>query len=57
VFGLLGIRNGIDMHEFIEIEVNGIMNVGEQEDRGVEVIRYGAKGGMVSSPMGKTRRS
>jgi len=37
-----------------QIEVNEIMNVGEQEHRGVEVIRYGAKGGMVLSPMGKT---
>ena len=29
-----------------QIEVNEIVNVGEQEHRGVEVIRYGAKGGM-----------
>ena len=50
------------MHEFIETaggNKNEIMNVGEQEHRGVEfnVIRYGAKGGTVSSPMGKTTRS
>ena len=64
VFDLLGIRDGIDMHEYFEtaevprqIEVNEIMNVGEQEQRGVEVIRYGAKGGMVSSSTGKTTRS
>jgi hypothetical protein len=40
-----------------QIEVNEIMNVGEQEHRGVEVIRYGAKGGMVSSPIRETTRS
>jgi hypothetical protein len=39
-----------------QIEVNEIMNVGEQEHRRVQVIGYGAKGGMVSSPMGKTTR-